>query len=80
MLVVSRRAGQGLMIGRSKEAIAAGEFIEVRITEIRGNQCKLGIDATGDVKLYRDDVFAEWCEQNNIIPCSEPVSPIFGAA
>ena len=46
MLVLSRKYGEGLMIGDA----------HVTIESLRGNRVKLGIDAPQDVKVLRDEL------------------------
>ena len=47
MLILSRKAGQSLMLG---------DGIEITITEISGDKVKLGISAPADVKVYRKEL------------------------
>ena len=44
MLVLSRKAGQSILIGHN---------IEVRIIEIQGDQVKIGINAPKDISILR---------------------------
>ena len=49
MLVLTRRLG---------ESIRIGDDIEVFVTELHGNQVKLGIKAPRDVKIIREELLA----------------------
>ncbi len=48
MLILSRKAGEKIMIG---------DDIAVSVIEIRGDQVKLGLEAPRSVKVYRREVF-----------------------
>lgn len=37
--------------------IRVGETVTVRILEVKGNQVRLGIEAPGDVRIYREEVY-----------------------
>ncbi|MBR3731217.1 MAG: carbon storage regulator CsrA, partial [Spirochaetales bacterium] len=50
MLILARKEEQSIMIGDS---------IEVSILSIKGDHVKIGINAPGDVKVYRKEVFEE---------------------
>ena len=48
MLVISRKAGQKIMIN---------DNIVITVVESRNGQCKLAIDADRDVKIYREEIY-----------------------
>ncbi|MCY3730123.1 MAG: carbon storage regulator CsrA [Rhodospirillaceae bacterium] len=48
MLILTRRAGEAVMIGSD---------ITVSVMDVKGNQVKLGIDAPADVAVHREEVF-----------------------
>lgn len=50
MLVLTRNAGESLVIGDS---------IEIRIIEIQGDKVKIGIDAPKDVMILRSELIDE---------------------
>lgn len=50
MLVLTRKAGQKLMIA---------DDIEVTVLEMRGDTVKLGIQAPRHVAIYREEIFTE---------------------
>lgn len=55
MLVLSRRAG---------EAIVIGNDITVTVLEVRGDQIRLGIEAPRSVSVHREEVYLEVARQN----------------
>lgn len=48
MLVISRKAGQKIMIN---------DNIVITVVNINNGQCKLAIDADRDVKIYREEIY-----------------------
>lgn len=56
MLILSRKAGQSLMLG---------DGIEITITEISGDKVKLGISAPADVKVYRKELYSTILENQS---------------
>jgi len=48
MLILTRKSG---------EMIRIGDAVTVRVLEIRGNQVRLGVEAPGDVRIYREEVY-----------------------
>lgn len=55
MLVLSRKKGQSIMIGRN---------IEISIVDIQGDQVRLGINAPRDVTIHRKEVYEEIINEN----------------
>ena len=55
MLVLSRKPNQSIMIG---------EDIEVVVLEVKGDTVKIGLKAPRDVKVYRQEIYAEIKEEN----------------
>lgn len=55
MLVLSRKKGQGIVIG---------ENIELTIIEIQGDQVRIGIKAPRNVSIYRKEIFLEIQDEN----------------
>lgn len=55
MLVLTRKLGEGLVVGQN---------INLKVLEIHKNQIKIGIEAPADVRIYRDEVYEEIKEQN----------------
>ena len=56
MLVLSRKIDERIMIG---------DQIEISIVDIKGDQVKIGIQAPGNIKVYRKEVY-EAIQQENI--------------
>jgi len=48
MLVLTRRGGEGIMIG---------DGIEVKILVVSGEKVRVGIDAPREISVYRTEVF-----------------------
>lgn len=55
MLVLTRRAGESIVIGSD---------VKITVLEVRGDQIRLGIDAPRSVKVHREEVYRE-IEQTN---------------
>lgn len=55
MLVLTRKSGEGILIG---------DNIKVVVVEVKGNQVKLGIEAPADVTVYREEVYIKIQEEN----------------
>ena len=73
MLIITRRAGEKVMIG---------DDVVVEIMEIVGNQVRLGIQAQQSVRVYREEIWRAVTEENqaaaNDAPATLPATP--GAA
>lgn len=50
MLVLTRRAGESIMIGSD---------VVVRVVEVRGDVVRLGVDAPREVQVHREEVYRE---------------------
>jgi carbon storage regulator len=57
MLVLTRRRGEGVTIGRDIRIVVLG---------VRGGQVKLGIEAPPAVEVHRDEVYARIQEENRM--------------
>ncbi|MCB2214734.1 carbon storage regulator CsrA [Desulfofustis glycolicus] len=55
MLVLSRKAGEGFLIG---------DDIIIKIIEAKGGAIRIGIEAPRDRKIYRQEVYDKIKEQN----------------
>lgn len=55
MLVLSRKLGEGIVIG---------DDIVLKIVEIKGGTIRIGIDAPLDKKIYRQEVYQRIIEEN----------------
>ena len=48
MLILTRRAGEALMIV---------ENVSIKVLGVKGNQVRIGIDAPKDVAVHREEIF-----------------------
>ena len=55
MLVLTRKLG---------EVIRVGEFVTVRVLEVKGNQVRLGVDAPANVRIYREEIYRAVQKEN----------------
>lgn len=55
MLVLTRKSGEGIIIG---------DRIKVIVVEVKGNQVKLGIEAPEELTVYREEVYRKIKEEN----------------
>lgn len=55
MLALTRKKGESLIINNN---------IEITVLEIRGDQIKIGINASKDVPIYRKEVYLQIQEEN----------------
>lgn len=55
MLVLTRKPGEGLLIG---------DDIRITIIEVKGGGIRIGIDAPSDRKIYRQEVYDRICREN----------------
>lgn len=55
MLVLTRKAGEGIVIG---------DEIRVTILENKEGRIRLGIEAPEDKKIYREEVYQRICQEN----------------
>lgn len=62
MLVLTRRAGQSIVIGHD---------ITVTVLDVRGDQVRLGINAPRTVDVHREEVFLE-LQRSNRAAASAP--------
>ena len=52
--------------------IRVGENVTVRVLEVKGNQVRLGIEAPGDVRIYREEVYRAIRKENEEAGRSDP--------
>ena len=55
MLVLTRRAGESIVIGND---------VTVTVLEVRGDQIRIGIDAPKDVPIHREEVYVQVQQEN----------------
>lgn len=48
MLILTRRAGESLMIG---------EDVSITVLGVKGNQVRIGIDAPKEVAVHREEIY-----------------------
>ena len=57
MLVLTRKAGEGIIIG---------DDVTIKIIEMKGGGVRIGIDAPRDKKIYRQEVYDRITEENKM--------------
>lgn len=55
MLVLTRRIGESIIIGHN---------IKVMVTDIQGNQVRLGIDAPFEIPVHRGEIYDKIKDEN----------------
>ena len=55
MLVLTRKPGEGIIIGDS---------VTIRIIEVKSGSIRIGIDAPGDTRIYRQEVYDRIRQEN----------------
>ena len=65
MLIITRRAGEKLMIG---------DDVVVEIMEIVGNQVRVGIQAPQSVRVYREEIWRAVKDENRAAASDAPAS------
>ncbi len=55
MLILTRKIGEGLLIGNN---------IRVVVLEIRGKQVRLGVEAPGDIAVLREELLEPVAQEN----------------
>jgi len=72
MLVLSRKVNERILIGND---------VEVVLVEIRGNKCRIGIEAPKHIKVHRQEVYVaieranQAAAQNAAIPVDINITP-----
>ncbi len=57
MLVLTRKTG---------ETITIGDQIRIKVVEMKGNQVRLGIEAPGDMRIYREEIYLKVQKENQM--------------
>jgi len=55
MLVLTRKLG---------EVIRVGDYVTVRVLEVKGNHVRLGVEAPAEVRIYREEIYRAIRKQN----------------
>ena len=55
MLVLTRRPGQSVYVG---------DDIKITLVEIKGSQVRIGIEAPGNVRIFREEIYLQIQEEN----------------
>ncbi len=55
MLVLTRKAGEGIIIG---------DNIKVTVIEVKGGGIRIGIDAPAEMKIHRQEVYDRIIQEN----------------
>ncbi len=55
MLVLTRKAGEGIIIG---------DDIKITVIEVKGGGIRIGIEAPREKKIYRQEVYQRICQEN----------------
>lgn len=61
MLILTRRAGETLMIG---------DEITVTVLAVKGNQVRLGVEAPREVEVHREEVYQRIQEEKKEKDCA----------
>ena len=56
MLILTRRAGESLMIG---------EDVSITVLGVKGNQVRIGIDAPKEVAVHREEIYDRIQDDDN---------------
>ena len=63
MLVLTRKLG---------EVIRIGDSVTVRVLELKGSHVRLGVEAPGEVRIYREEVYQTVRKENEGAALREP--------
>lgn len=55
MLVLTRKAGEGIVIG---------DDVVVRVMETKDGRVRIGIEAPAEKKIYREEIYERICSEN----------------
>ena len=55
MLILTRKTGESIMVG---------DHVRVVVVEVKGRQVRIGVEAPGDTKIYRGEIFERIQEEN----------------
>lgn len=57
MLILTRKSGEALRIGNN---------IKITLVEIKGNQARLGIEASNEIPVYREEIYVKVKDENRL--------------
>lgn len=63
MLVLTRKAGEGILIG---------DDIRIKVLEEKDGKVRLGVEAPEDKKIYREEVYERICQENKAASSWDP--------
>ena len=66
MLIITRRAGERIMVG---------DDITIEVMEIVGNSVRIGISAPRSVPVYREEIYTAVRDENRAAAESESAEP-----
>jgi len=53
-----------ILTRKSDEAIRIDKDVKITVVEIRGNQVRLGIEAPGEIPVYREEIYLKVKNEN----------------
>ncbi|MBN2688600.1 MAG: carbon storage regulator CsrA [Deltaproteobacteria bacterium] len=67
MLILTRKLGESIRIGDS---------IRITVSDVKGKQIRIGIEAPDDIAVHREEVYTIIQEQNRQAACHETITMI----
>ena len=68
-----------ILTRKLNEAIQIGDNIRLKVLHVSDGQVKLGIEAPNDVRIYREEIYAE-IEKQNLLAAQTKKSAVAKAA
>lgn len=63
-----------LVLARHKnEMIRIGDDILVKVLKVNGDTVRLGIDAPGDIRIFREEVYQRTLTEVQVLSVEEPI-------
>ncbi|MBI5893024.1 MAG: carbon storage regulator CsrA [Deltaproteobacteria bacterium] len=63
MLVLTRKSGEGIMVG---------DNVKIIVLEAKENQIKIGIEAPIEVPVHREEIYLKIQEENKMAATAQP--------